>query len=96
MTVETYFFISVEPPSDKLIWIAVLWPVVTTPLLTTKCTETSTWMRREESSESDIPSGHGIKQSSTECTWEEERMQRNMGRGFHAHFALLSQIFFLT
>lgn len=35
-------------------------------------------MRREDSSEKDISSDHGIKQNSTVCTWEEERMPRNI------------------
>lgn len=35
-------------------------------------------MRSEESSEKDTSSGHGIKQNSTECTWEEERMPINI------------------
>lgn len=52
-------------------------------------------MGREESSEKDISSGHGIKQNSTEYTWAEERMPRNItGLGCQAGFALLSQVYF--
>lgn len=69
--------------------------MVTTSVLTIKYTETSTQMRREESSEKDISSGHGIKENSTVNALGRRRgCQETHGTWFSGCFALLSQISF--